>query len=60
MQILTALHRYVETGEGGVKPLSGELGDVLLLRVGNYRVLFDETENEVVVHRIRDRRDAYR
>ena len=60
MQILTALHRYVETGEGGVKPFSGELEDVLRLRVGNYRVLFDETENEVVVHRIRDRRDAYR
>jgi mRNA-degrading endonuclease RelE of RelBE toxin-antitoxin system len=60
MQILTALHRYAETGEGRVKPLSGEFQGLLRLRVGNHRVLFDESEDAITVHRVRDRRDAYR
>jgi mRNA interferase RelE/StbE len=57
--ILKALHRYIETGQGRVKPLSGEFEGLLRLRVGDYRVLFDETEDSVTVHRVRDRKDAY-
>jgi mRNA interferase RelE/StbE len=53
---LAAIHRYAATGAGRVKPLSG----VLRLRVGNYRVLFDETEDTITIHRVRDRREAYR
>jgi mRNA interferase RelE/StbE len=60
MQILSALHRYAEMGEGRVKPLSGEFAGLLRLRVGDYRVLFDETEDTITVHRVRDRKDAYR
>ncbi|MBZ5676572.1 MAG: type II toxin-antitoxin system RelE/ParE family toxin [Acidobacteriia bacterium] len=60
LQILTALHRYAETGVGSVKPLSGEFEGLLRLRVGNYRVLFDETEDTITVHRVLDRKDAYR
>ena len=60
MRILVALDRYAETGEGDVKPLSGEFEGLLRLRVGNHRVLFDETANAITVHRIRGRRDAYR
>ena len=60
MRILVALDRYAETGEGDVKPLSGEFEGLLRLRVGNHRVLFDETADTITVHRIRDRRDAYR
>jgi mRNA-degrading endonuclease RelE of RelBE toxin-antitoxin system len=30
------------------------------LRVGNHRVLFDETKDTITVHRIGDRRQAYR
>jgi mRNA interferase RelE/StbE len=60
MQILTALHRYAGTGEGKIKPLSGEFEGLLRLRVGNYRVLFDETDDAITVHRVRDRRNAYR
>jgi len=56
--ILRALHRYVETGKGRVKPLSGEFEGLLCLRVGNHRVLFDETEDTITVHRVADRRDA--
>ncbi len=40
LQILKALHRCAETGEGRVKPLSGEDG-LLRLRTGNHRVLLD-------------------
>ncbi len=57
--ILKALHRYIETGQGRVKPLSGEFEGLLRLRVGDYRVLFDETEDSITVHRVRDRKDAY-
>lgn len=59
LDILKALHRYMETGQGRVKPLSGEFEGLLRLRVGNHRVLFDETEDTVTVHRVRDRKDAY-
>jgi mRNA-degrading endonuclease RelE of RelBE toxin-antitoxin system len=57
--ILKALHRYIETGIGKVKPLSGEFEGLLRLRVGNYRVLFDETADTVTLHRVRDRKNAY-
>ncbi len=59
LDILKALHRYVETGHGNVKALSGEFEGLLRLRVGNHRVLFDETEDEVNVHRVGNRKDAY-
>jgi mRNA interferase RelE/StbE len=57
--ILKALHRYAETGHGRVKRLSGEYEGLLGLRVGNYRVLFDETVETITVHRVRHRRDVY-
>lgn len=58
--ILKALAGYAKTGQGRVKPLSGEFEGLLRLRVGNHRILFDETETTITVHRIRDRKDAYR
>jgi mRNA-degrading endonuclease RelE of RelBE toxin-antitoxin system len=60
LNILEAIHRYAETGAGRVKPLSGEFEGLLRLRVGNHRVFFDETEDTITIHRIRDRRQAYR
>jgi mRNA-degrading endonuclease RelE of RelBE toxin-antitoxin system len=60
LRILKAIHRYGETGEGEIKALSGEFEGLCRLRVGNYRALFDETADTITVHRIRDRRDAYR
>jgi mRNA-degrading endonuclease RelE of RelBE toxin-antitoxin system len=60
LDILRALHRYAETGQGKVKPVSGEFDGLLRLRVGNHRVLFDETGDTITIHRVRDRRDAYR
>ncbi|HSP70428.1 MAG TPA: hypothetical protein VLN48_22035 [Bryobacteraceae bacterium] len=60
LQILTTLHRYAETGVGNVKPLSGEFEGLLRRRVGNHRVLFGETADTIAVHRVLDRKDAYR
>ena len=60
VNILAAIHRYAATGAGRVKPLTGEFEGLLRLRVGNYRVLFEETEDTITVHRVRDRREAYR
>jgi mRNA-degrading endonuclease RelE of RelBE toxin-antitoxin system len=58
--ILRALHRYAETGKGRVKPLAGEFDGLLRLRAGNHRVLFDEPEDTITVHRVSDRKEAYR
>ena len=60
LNILEAIHRYAETGAGRVKPLNNEFEGLLRLRVGNHRVLFDETEDTITVHRVRDRKEAYR
>jgi mRNA interferase RelE/StbE len=56
--ILEAIHRYSETGAGRVKPLSGDFEGLLRLR--NHRVLFDETDDTITIHRVRDRKDAYK
>jgi mRNA-degrading endonuclease RelE of RelBE toxin-antitoxin system len=58
--ILRALHRYAETGQGRVKALRGEFEGLLRLRVGSHRVLFDETEDTIMVHRVADRKQSYR
>jgi len=55
-----AIHRYAETGAGLVKPLSGEFEGFLHLRVGNPRIFFKETADTITIHRVRDRREAYR
>ena len=60
MTILEAIHRYAETGAGRVKPLSGEFEGFLRLRVGNHRIFFTETGDTITIHRVRDRREAYR
>lgn len=57
--VLKALDHYAKTGQGRVKPLSGEFEGLMRLRVGNHRVVFEETADEVIVHRIRDRKNAY-
>ena len=48
MRILTALHRFAETGE-------------LRLRVGEYRVRFSEEQPDTFrIHAVLHRREAYR
>jgi mRNA-degrading endonuclease RelE of RelBE toxin-antitoxin system len=60
LNILAAIHRYAAACAGSVKPLSGEFEGLLRLRVGDHRVIFEETEDTITIHRIRNRREAYR
>jgi len=57
-QVEAKLARYAETGAGDIKALSGQPG--ARLRVGDYRVIFIETEAAVDVHAIGHRREIYR
>jgi len=60
MRILSALHRFAESGTGDVKALQGDVEE-LRLRVGDYRLFFVLTGDEVIeVRRVRHRREAYR
>jgi mRNA-degrading endonuclease RelE of RelBE toxin-antitoxin system len=59
LKILRTIDAYARSGEGPVKVLNGKFEGLLRLSVGNYRV-FDETSEAVTIHRIRDRREAYR
>jgi mRNA interferase RelE/StbE len=44
--VQTALIRYAMTGEGDVKSLSGRAG--FRLRIGNYRVIFDQDASTIL------------
>lgn len=60
MRIFAALLRFAETGEGDVKKLRDEAGE-LRLRVGDYRVRFTEELDGILrIHPVRHRKDAYR
>jgi mRNA interferase RelE/StbE len=60
MRIFTTIQRFAKTGEGDVKELKGESGE-LRLRVGDYRVRFtNETDDTIRIHAVRHRREAYR
>lgn len=60
LTILEAIHRYAETGEGRVKPLSGKYEGFLRLRAGNHRVFFTESQKMITIHDVLDRKEAYR
>jgi mRNA interferase RelE/StbE len=60
MRVFTSIQRFAETGEGDVKELKGESGE-LRLRVGDYRVRFtNEADDTIRIHAVRHRREAYR
>lgn len=60
MRIFTTIQRFAETGEGDVKELKGEPGE-LRLRVGDYRVRFtNDADGTIRIHAVRHRREAYR
>jgi mRNA interferase RelE/StbE len=48
---------YANTGRGDVKRLKGRSG--ARLRVGDWRVIFDETAESIVVVAVGHRRDIY-
>ncbi|MBM6595979.1 type II toxin-antitoxin system RelE family toxin [Microvirga pudoricolor] len=57
-QLLEALRIYALTGEGDVKQMKGGLG--LRMRIGDYRVVFDETTETISILAAGHRRDVYR
>lgn len=60
MRILSALHRFAESGTGDVKALQAD-AEELRLRVGDYRLFFVSTGDDVIeIRRVRHRREAYR
>jgi mRNA interferase RelE/StbE len=60
MRIFAALHRFAESGEGDVRKLQGQSGE-LRLRVGDYRVRFtQEADDSIRIHAVLHRKDAYR
>ena len=60
MRILSALHRFAESGAGDVKALQGEREE-LRLRSGDYRLFFVHTTTDTIeIRRVLHRREAYR
>ena len=60
LRILHTLARFLETGEGDVKRLQNIEPPEFRLRVGDYRVRFQEHENAIRITAVKHRRDAYR
>ncbi len=56
--IMAKLDRYAETGAGDVKTLAGRTGK--RLRCGDYRVIFEESDDEIRVLGLGPRGDVYR
>jgi len=60
MRILSALHRFAESGTGDVKALRAEREE-LRLRIGDYRLFFVYTAADAIgVRRVLHRKEAYR
>ena len=60
LRILHVLAIYGKSGEGDVKALSGEWQGYSRLRVGDYRVIFTATPDEILIARVQHRSDVYR
>ena len=59
MHILSALHRFAESGAGDVKALQGR--EELRLRIGDYRLYFVYADADTIeIRRVRHRGEAYR
>jgi mRNA interferase RelE/StbE len=59
MHILSALHRFAESGTGDVKALQGR--EELRLRIGDYRLFFFCPDSDTIeIRRVRHRGEAYR
>jgi mRNA interferase RelE/StbE len=59
--ILGAVESYAADPQASfdVKVLKGKLGDMKRLRVGKYRILFDEEKEVMSVYEVKHRREAY-
>lgn len=59
-QILLTIGRFLESGEGDVRPLRGFHPPQYRLRAQNHRVIFRYENESILVLRVRDRKEAYR
>ena len=60
MRIFAAILRFAQTGEGDIKVLQGQVGE-MRLRVGDYRLRFTkEGDDTIRIHAVRHRSEAYR
>ena len=57
-RIADALHSYAIDGSGDTRAMRGT--PTVRLRVGDYRVIFDETDETITVLALGHRRDIYR
>jgi mRNA interferase RelE/StbE len=60
MDLLHGLARFVAIGEGDVKRLQGIEPPEFRLRLGDYRVRFQDLGESIEILRVRHRKDAYR
>ena len=58
-RVLDAVDRFAASGVGDVRALGGQWRGRFRLRVGNWRVIFRQ-ENDIVVVRVLHWREAYR
>jgi mRNA interferase RelE/StbE len=56
-RLVAKLQEYAETGAGDVKDLVGMPGK--RLRAGDFRIIFDESESEILVLKIGPRKNVY-
>ena len=60
LRILRTLARYLATLDGDVKRLQGTDPPEFRLRVGDYRLFFQEKEDGIEVMAVKHRREDYR
>jgi mRNA interferase RelE/StbE len=59
-RIKQAVERFAQTSSGDMKKLQGIDPPEYRLRVGDYRVRFDQDNETIRILRVRNRREAYR
>lgn len=61
MDIIATIEGYAEnpTGNFDVKLLKGKYGSFKRLRVGQYRIIFDEEKQVMSIYEIKHRQEAY-
>ena len=59
--IIDAIESYAGNPAGvfDIKLLKGRYGNFKRLRVGNYRVIFDDEENVMLIYEVKHRQEAY-
>lgn len=59
--ILETIEKYADDPNGNfdIKQLKGNYGDFKRLRVGNYRIIFDDDDNVLSIYEIKHRQGVY-